>query len=183
MTFACQAEDSWCVKYNEPYKVEHHRHFIWCCKVNFKTNFSCLETKQDKLYSHTFKYLNYKGNYLADFNTCPFWRYCFNKESYFKKYQELQNSRNMSQTSFSLYLHNQWTNFHKLSCTVKLQMRIIYTYVGCTKVTTNNQDIRSSVTIKSLFANISWMTGQIHMIKLVLESAHQTIPNDIWYII
>ena len=89
----------------------------------------------------------------------------------------------MSQTSFSLYLHNQWTNFHKLSCTVKPQMRAICTYVGCTKATTNNQDIRSSVTVKSLFANISWMTEQICMIKLALKSAHQTVSNYIWYII
>jgi len=62
-------------------------------------------------------------------------------------------------------------------------MRADHTYVGCTKATTNNQDIRSSVTVKSLFANISWMTGQICTIELVLESAHQTVPNDIWYII
>ena len=34
-------------------------------------------------------------------------------------------------------------------------MRAICTYAGCTKATTNNQDIRSSVTVKSLFANIS----------------------------
>ena len=26
---------------------------------------------------------------------------------------------NVSQTSFSLYLHNQWTDFHKLSYTIK----------------------------------------------------------------
>jgi len=58
-------------------------------------------------------------------------------------------------------------------------MRAICTYVGCTKVTTNNWDIRSSVTVKSLFANILWTTGQIHMIELVLESAHQTVSNDI----
>ena len=44
----------------------------------------------------------------------------------------------VSQTSFSLYLHNQWTDFHKLSCTGKPQMRAIRTYVGCTKATTNN---------------------------------------------
>ena len=42
----------------------------------------------------------------------------------------------MSQTSFSLYLHNQWTDFHKLSCTGKPQMRAICTYAGCTKATT-----------------------------------------------
>ena len=61
-------------------------------------------------------------------------------------------------------------------------MRAICIYIGYIKVTTNNQDTRSSVTIKSLFANISWMTGQIYTIKLVLESAHQTVSNDIWYI-
>ena len=62
-------------------------------------------------------------------------------------------------------------------------MRAICTYAGCTKATTNNQDIRSSVTVKSPFANISWTTGQIHIIKIVLESVHQTVSNDIWYII
>ena len=44
----------------------------------------------------------------------------------------------LSQTSFSLYLHNQWTNFHKLSCAGKPQMRAIRTYAGCTKATTND---------------------------------------------
>ena len=44
----------------------------------------------------------------------------------------------LSQTLFSLYLHNQWTDFHKLSCAGKPQMRAIRTYAGCTKVTTNN---------------------------------------------
>ena len=85
----------------------------------------------------------------------------------------------MSQTSFSLYLHNQWTDFHKLSCAGKPQMRAIYTYAGCTKTITNNWDIRPSVAIKALFANISWMAKQIHMIELVLESAHQFVSNNI----
>ena len=31
----------------------------------------------------------------------------------------------------------------------------IYTYVGCTKAITNNQDIRPLVNIKALFTNIS----------------------------
>ena len=48
------------------------------------------------------------------------------------------NTINMSQTSFSLYLHNQWTDFHKLSCAGKPQMRAIRTYAGCTKATTND---------------------------------------------
>ena len=44
----------------------------------------------------------------------------------------------LSQTSFSLYLHNQWTDFHKLSYSGKLQMRAICTYAGCTKAITND---------------------------------------------
>ena len=44
----------------------------------------------------------------------------------------------MSQTSLSLYLHNQWTDFHELSYAGKPQMRAICTYAGCTKVTTND---------------------------------------------
>ena len=88
----------------------------------------------------------------------------------------------MSQTSFSLYLHNQWTDFHKPSCTGKPQMRAIHTYVGCTKAATNDWDIRTSVAVKALSANISWTAEQIHTIKLELESAQHSVPNDIWYI-
>jgi len=61
----------------------------------------------------------------------------------------------LSQTSFSLYLHNQWTYFHKLSCTGKPQIRAIHTNIGCTKATMNDWDIRPSVAIKALSANIS----------------------------
>ena len=86
----------------------------------------------------------------------------------------------LSQTSFSLYLHNQWTDFHKLSCAGTPQMRAICTYVGCTKATINNWDIRPSVAVKALSANISWMAEQIRTIKLALESAHQSVYNDIW---
>ena len=89
---------------------------------------------------------------------------------------------NLLQTSFSLYLHNQWTDFHKLSCTGKLQIRAIHIYVGCIKATTNDWDIRPSVAVKALSANISWTAGQIHTIKLALESTHQSIYNNIWYI-
>jgi len=78
-----------------------------------------------------------------------------------------------------LYFYNQWTDFHKISYTGKLQMRIIYTYVEYIKVTKNNQDVRPSVTIKGLLANISWIARQIHTIKLVLKSAYQTISDDI----
>jgi len=85
----------------------------------------------------------------------------------------------LSQTSFSLYLHNQWTYFHKISCTGKPQMRAICTYAGCTNSTTNNRDIRLSVAVKASSANISWMAEQICMIEFALESAHQSVYNDI----
>jgi len=61
-------------------------------------------------------------------------------------------------------------------------MRAICTYVGCTKATTNNWDIRPSVAVKALSANISWMAKHIHTFELVLESAHQSVSNDIWCI-
>ena len=53
-------------------------------------------------------------------------------------------------------------------------MRAIYT-----KVTTNNWDIRPLVAVKALFVNISWIAEQIHTIELALESAHQSIYNNI----
>jgi len=58
-------------------------------------------------------------------------------------------------------------------------MRAICTYIGYTKATTNNWDIRPSVTIKALLTDISWIAKWIHMIKLTMESAHQNISNDI----
>jgi len=86
----------------------------------------------------------------------------------------------LSQNSFSLYLHNQWTDFHKLSCAGKPQIRAIYTYVRCTKATTNDWDIRPSVAVKASSAHISWMAERIRTVKLALESAHQSVSNDIW---
>jgi len=59
-------------------------------------------------------------------------------------------------------------------------MRAICTHVGYTKVTTNDWDIRPSGAVKASSANISWMAEHIHTIELVLESAHQSIYNDIW---
>ena len=67
----------------------------------------------------------------------------------------------VSQTSFSLYLHNQWTDFHKLSCAGKPQMKAIHIYVGGTRVTTNDWDIRPSVAVKVLLANILWTAKRI----------------------
>jgi len=61
-------------------------------------------------------------------------------------------------------------------------MKAICTYVGCTKATTNDWDIRPSVAVKALSANISWMAKWIHTIELVLESTYQSIYKNIWYI-
>ena len=58
-------------------------------------------------------------------------------------------------------------------------MRAICIYVGYTKATTNDWDIRPSVAVKALSANISWMAGWIHTIELVLESTHQSVYNNI----
>jgi len=58
-------------------------------------------------------------------------------------------------------------------------MRAICIYAGCTKVTINDWDIRPSVAIKPLSANISWTAEQICTVKLTLESAHQSVSNDI----
>ena len=51
-------------------------------------------------------------------------------------------------------------------------MRAICTYAESIKVTTNDWDIRPSVAIKALSANISWMAERICTIELVLESAY-----------
>ena len=58
-------------------------------------------------------------------------------------------------------------------------MRAICIYIGYTKVTTNDWDIRPSVTVKALFANILWMARQIYIIELALESTHQFVSDDI----
>ena len=58
-------------------------------------------------------------------------------------------------------------------------MRAILIYVGCTKATINDWDIRLLVAIKALSANISRIARQICMIELVLESVHQSIYNNI----
>ena len=62
-------------------------------------------------------------------------------------------------------------------------MMAICTYMECTKATTNNWDIRLSVTVKVLLANISWIVWQICTIELVLESTYQIVSNGIWYIL
>jgi len=72
------------------------------------------------------------------------WKKAYNKlQEYLQNFyifsMELKPRKGiMSQTSFSLYLHNQWINFHKLSCAGNLQMRAICIYVVCIKATTND---------------------------------------------
>jgi len=61
-------------------------------------------------------------------------------------------------------------------------MRAIRTYAGCTKATTNDWDIRPSVAVKALSANISWTAERIRTIELALGSAHQSVSNNIWCI-
>ena len=61
-------------------------------------------------------------------------------------------------------------------------MRAICTYVGCTKAITNDWDIRPSVAVKALSANISGMAERICTIELALESAYQSVSNNIWYV-
>jgi len=51
---------------------------------------------------------------------------------------------------------------------LKAQVRAICTYVGCTKVTTKNQDIKPPVAVKVLLAIISGMIEHISTIKVVL---------------
>ena len=76
----------------------------------------------------------------------------------------------LSQTLFSLYLHSQWTDFHKLSCAGKPQIRAIYICIGCTKVTTNDWDIRPSVAVKALFANILWMAELVDFTTIEFQT-------------
>ena len=104
-------------------------------------------------------------------NYIKFWD-CPSNTKWF--HYSIVNKETLSQTSFSLYLHNQWTDFHKLSCAGKS----ICICVGCTKVTTNDWDIRPSVAVKALSANISWIAKWIHTIELALSSAHQSVYND-----
>ena len=62
MTFACQAHEAKCVKYNSTYKVEHHREMAWCCKANLKTNFPKLKEKKANLACILSSVLSVRGN-------------------------------------------------------------------------------------------------------------------------
>lgn len=89
-TFTCRSHGSKCQKCSGPYSLENHHDLAWCCKANFKTNPSRLETKKDKLCPYAFKCTNYKGEHCVDDNKCPFWKHRFNREWYTKKAQELR---------------------------------------------------------------------------------------------
>lgn len=82
-----------CIKCNRSLKVDHYKEIVWCCKVNFKTNPLRLKNKKSKLCPHSFKCINCKEKHQVDSNACLFWKYCFNKEWHFKKYQELHEER------------------------------------------------------------------------------------------
>jgi len=73
--------------------MEHHHHFAWYYKANNKINLPRLKTKKGELCPYLFKYLNYKGDHLADSNECPFWKHHFNKEWHTKKYTKLRETR------------------------------------------------------------------------------------------
>ena len=71
-TFSCKIQGSKCIKCNGPHKLENHREFGWCCKVNEKLNPPRLETKKGELCPHLFKCLNCRGEHQADSVQCPF---------------------------------------------------------------------------------------------------------------
>ena len=66
--FICQAQGLKYAKCNGPHKTEHYLQFAWYYKANFKINSPRLKTKQNKLYSYSFKCLNCKGDHQANFN-------------------------------------------------------------------------------------------------------------------
>jgi len=71
-TGACRIQGARYTKCSSPHQSIHHQKFAWCYKTNKKTNPPRLEMKKEKLYPHSFKYLNCKGNYQADLKDCPF---------------------------------------------------------------------------------------------------------------
>ena len=71
-TFTCYIYRVKYQKYNGPHKFKHYREMVWCCKANFKTNLPRLELKKDKLYTYSFKYINFKDKHQANSYNCPF---------------------------------------------------------------------------------------------------------------
>jgi len=93
VTFAYKAHRSKCQKCSGPHKIENHRDMTWCYKANFKLDPPLLETKQGEPCPHTFKYINCKGDHLADNNKCSYWKHRFNCEWHTKKAQEAREIR------------------------------------------------------------------------------------------
>ena len=91
--FMCRIQGSKCAKCNRLHKSKHHCQLTWCCKVNFKMNPPRLETKQEELCPHSFKYSNCKSDHQVDSNICLFWKHRFNREWQTKKYQEIYDNR------------------------------------------------------------------------------------------
>ena len=114
----CHIQEAKCVKYNEPHQTVHHQHYAWCCKANKKTNSSRLETKKGNLCPHMFKCLNYKGDYQADSNECPFWKHRFNKEWHSKEYAKIwDNQKNLACSAVNgntIWLWRTWRSSLKM---------------------------------------------------------------------
>ena len=73
-TFSCRIQESKCIKYNGPYKLENHCEFGWCYKANTKANLPHLKTKKRKLCPHLFKCLNCHEEHQANSTSYPFWK-------------------------------------------------------------------------------------------------------------
>ena len=80
-TFVCRIQKLKYVKCNELHKSEHHCHFAWYSKANFKINSLILETKQEELCLYSFKCSNCRSDHQMNSNLCPFWKNQFNRES------------------------------------------------------------------------------------------------------
>lgn len=63
MTFTYGTHRSKYQKCNRPYKLKHHKNIAWYFKAKFKTNPPRLETLKEEPCLHSFKYINYKGDY------------------------------------------------------------------------------------------------------------------------
>ena len=88
-THSCRAQGTKCQKCSGLHRVENHRLLAWCCKTNPKSNPPREATAASVSCPHTFKYLNYKGDYSADDNKCSFWHHRFDKQWYANKAAEM----------------------------------------------------------------------------------------------
>ena len=93
LTFSYRIQGSKYIKCNEPYKLENHCEFGWCCKANEKSNPPWLKTKKGELCPHLFKCSNCRGDHQANSVQCSFWKHHFNREWQQKKYVEIRENR------------------------------------------------------------------------------------------